>query len=128
MDLGETVITAPSEGVAETCRLRPGDLLAPNQAALTMILYEPLWVRIFVPESRLGQVPVGRIVDLATASFPGEVFKGTIVQVNRKAEFTPRNVQTPETRDYLVFGVKIDIQDPDRKLRPGMVADVFLPD
>lgn len=128
VDLGETVITAPSEGVVETCRLRPGDLLAPNQAALTLILYEPLWVRIFVPESRLGQVPVGRIVDLATASFPGEVFKGTIVQVNRKAEFTPRNVQTPETRDYLVFGVKIDIQDPDRKLRPGMVADVFLPD
>ncbi|NPU99151.1 MAG: HlyD family efflux transporter periplasmic adaptor subunit [Candidatus Omnitrophica bacterium] len=128
VDLSETVITAPSEGVIETCRLRPGDLLAPNQAALTMILYEPLWVRIFVPESRLGLVPLGRTLYLSTASFPGEFFKGTVVQVNRKAEFTPRNVQTPETRDYLVFGVKIEIQDPERRLRPGMVADVFLSD
>lgn len=48
------------------------------------------------------------------------------MQINRRAEYTPRNVQTPETRDDLVFGVKIEIDDPEGKLRPGMVADIQL--
>ncbi|MEW6238614.1 MAG: efflux RND transporter periplasmic adaptor subunit [Candidatus Omnitrophota bacterium] len=125
IDLQEADILAPSEGVVETCRLQPGDLLSPNQTALTMILYQPLWIRIYVPESRLGQFSVGEELELTAASFPGQRFKGRIAQVNRRAEYTPRNVQTPDTRDDLVFGVKIDIEDSKRLLRPGMVADVF---
>ncbi len=126
VDLRETRIVAPGDGVVEVCRLQPGDLLAPNQAALTLILPIPLWVRIYVPESRLGAVGVGNTLDLSVAAYPGRTFTGRVVQVNRKAEFTPRNVQTPETRDDLVFGVKIEIDDPEGLLRPGMVADVAI--
>jgi len=127
IDLQETRITAPSDGVVETSTLEPGDLLAPNQSAMTLILDKPLTVRIFVPESRLGDASIGREIELSVASFPDKRFQGRIVQTNRRAEFTPRNVQTPETRDDLVFGVKIEIDDPGHQLRPGMVADVFLP-
>jgi len=128
IDLRETVITAPADGVIETCRLEPGDLLSPNQVALTMILYKPIWVRIFVPESQLGRFPIHQELSNTVASFPQKTFKGQIVQVNRRAEFTPRNVQTPETRDDLVFGVKIEIDDPEHLLRAGMVADVHEPE
>lgn len=125
-DLRETRIVAPGDGVVEVSRLQPGDLLAPNQVALTLILPIPLWVRIYVPESRLGAVGVGKTLDLSVAAYPGRSFTGRVVQINRKAEFTPRNVQTPETRDDLVFGVKIEIDDPEALLRPGMVADVTI--
>lgn len=124
--LAETVIRAPTNAVVETCRIEPGDLLPAYQTALTLILDEPLWVRIYVPESLLGHAPVGRKAPVSVQSFPGREFEGEIVQVNRRAEFTPRNVQTPETRDDLVFGVKIRIGDPGGLLRPGMVADVGL--
>jgi len=126
VDHRETRIVAPGDGVVEVCRLQPGDLLAPNQAALTLILPIPLWVRIYVPESRLGAVGVGNALDLSVAAYSGRTFTGRVVQINRKAEFTPRNVQTPETRDDLVFGVKIEIDDPEGLLRPGMVADVVI--
>lgn len=124
VDLKESAIVAPSEGVIESCRLNPGDLIEPNQTALTIILHTPLWVRIFVPESHLGKFPLKQKAGISVQSHPGRQFDGVIVQANRKAEFTPRNVQTPETRDDLVFGIKIEIIDPDRILRPGMVADV----
>ena len=52
VNLTETVITAPADCVVEVCRLQPGDLLAPNQTALTLLLPQPLWTRIYVPESR----------------------------------------------------------------------------
>lgn len=125
VDLDETLIHAPLGGVIESSPLEIGDLLAPNQTALTLILHQPLWIRIYVPESQLGKVPLGKKVEITVSSQPGERLKGRVVQINRQAEFTPRNVQTPETRDHLVFGVKIQLEDPNRRLRPGMVADVY---
>ncbi|MDX9753786.1 MAG: efflux RND transporter periplasmic adaptor subunit [bacterium] len=126
VDLEETRILSPSEGVVESCRLQPGDLLSPNQTALTMLLYEPLWVRIYIPESGLGQVQLNETLPFSVAAFPGQTFTGRVVQIQRQAEFTPRNVQTPETRDDLVFGVKIEVNDSSNTLRPGMVADFYL--
>jgi len=40
-----------------------------------------------------------------------------------KAEFIPKNVQTQEERVNLVFAVKIRLDNPDHRLKPGMPAD-----
>ena len=48
-------------------------------------------------------------------------------QINRQAEFTPRNVQTVEDRIRQVFGVKIRLQNHADKLRAGMSADAVFP-
>ncbi|MGC9327865.1 MAG: HlyD family secretion protein, partial [Candidatus Hinthialibacter sp.] len=127
IDLKETQITAPADAVVEVSRLQPGDLLAAHQIAASLILPDPLWVRIYVPESRLGTVSIGNQLPVTVSAYPSRVFSGRVVQINREAEFTPRNVQTPETRDDLVFGVKIELDDPQHLLRPGMVADVDIP-
>ncbi|MBN2325988.1 MAG: efflux RND transporter periplasmic adaptor subunit [Candidatus Omnitrophica bacterium] len=127
IDLDETTIAAPSDAVVEVSRLQPGDLLPARQTAVNLILLHPLWVRIYIPESRLGSVSIGTELPATVAAYPGKTFSGRIVQINRQAEFTPRNVQTPETRDDLVFGVKIELDDPEQLLRPGMVADVDIP-
>ena len=52
---------------------------------------------------------------------------GKVEQVNRQAEFTPRNVQTVEDRIRQVFGVKIRLPNNDDKLRAGMAADAYFP-
>jgi hypothetical protein len=46
--------------------------------------------------------------------------------ISRQAEFTPRNVQTPEERSKQVFRIKVTLLDGLDKLRPGMAADVWL--
>ena len=60
-------------------------------------------------------------------SFPGKDFSGTVEQINRQAEFTPRNVQTVEDRIRQVFGVKVRLDNSEDKLRAGMAADVYFP-
>ena len=79
------------------------------------------------PKAGFGALSLGEIVQISVAAYPEKFFKGHVVQINRQAEFTPRNVQTPQTRDDLVFGAKIEIDDPEEVLRPGMVADVKIP-
>jgi membrane fusion protein YbhG len=48
-----------------------------------------------------------------------------VKRIADQAEFTPRNVQTAEGRATTVFAVRLDVTNPDGKLKPGMPADVI---
>jgi HlyD family secretion protein len=56
-------------------------------------------------------------------AFPDRVFPGSIVSVSDIAEYTPRNVRTPNERMKLVYGVKIKIDNPNHVLKPGLQAE-----
>ncbi len=127
-ELRELDVDAPNDCVLEILNVKVGDVLAPNQEVATLILPQHLWVRVYVPEPWLGHLKLGQSVHARVDSFPGEDFAGMIEQINRQAEFTPRNVQTVEDRIRQVFGVKIRLQNHDDKLRAGMSADVVFPD
>jgi membrane fusion protein YbhG len=126
-ELRELEVVAPNDCVLEILNVKVGDVLAPNQELATLILPQHLWVRVYVPEPWLGYIKLGEKVSVRVDSFPNEDFPGTVEQINRKAEFTPRNVQTVEDRIKQVFGVKIRLQDENDKLRAGMSADAIFP-
>lgn len=124
--LKEMQIAAPSESVLEVLSVKVGDVLAPNQQVATLLLPH-LWVRVYVPEPWLGHIKVGDTVKVRVDSFPGKDFRGVVEQINREAEFTPRNVQTAEERIKQVFGVKVRLDASNNELRAGMSADVSFP-
>ena len=59
-------------------------------------------------------------------SFPDKEFTGKVTYISPEAEFTPKNIQTKEERVKLVFGVKIEVENPDQELKPGMPADAII--
>src|SRR6266581_3426680 len=127
--LSEMQVVAPADSVLEVLSVKPGDILAPpfNQEVATLLLTGHLWVRVYVPESWLGLIKLGEHVRVRVDSFPGKDFDGVVEQINRQAEFTPRNVQTVADRIKQVFGVKIRLPSDDNRLRAGMAADVYFP-
>ncbi|MBI3874415.1 MAG: efflux RND transporter periplasmic adaptor subunit [Verrucomicrobia bacterium] len=125
--LKEMKICAPGDCTLEVLSVKVGDVLAPNREIATLLLPNPLWVRVFVPEPWLGHIKVGDKVTVETDAFPKQPFQGTVVQLARAAEFTPRNVQTVEDRIKQVFGVKVRLDNAAGKLRAGMSADVMFP-
>jgi HlyD family secretion protein len=126
--LAEMRVTAPGPSVLESLSVKVGDVLSANQEVAALLLPQHLWVRVYVPETWLGFIKVGQQVRLRVDSFGGRDFSGEVEQVRRKAEFTPRNVQTVEDRVKQVFGVKIRIKNDGDQLRAGMSADVFFSD
>lgn len=126
--LNEMRVVAPGETVLEILSVKVGDVLAPNREVATLLIPSYLWVRVYVPEPWLGLIKLGQEVRVRVDSFRNEEFKGVVEQINRQAEFTPRNVQTVEDRIRQVFGVKVRLENRDDKLRAGMFADVFFPD
>jgi HlyD family secretion protein len=125
--LAEMQVVSPSDCVLEVLNVKVGDILVPpfNQEAATLLLTNHLWVRVYVPETWLGKIKLGEQVRVQVDSFPGKDFPGEVEQINRQAEFTPRNVQTVEDRIKQVFGVKIRLPNNDDRLRAGMAADVY---
>ena len=127
--LKEMQVVAPAESILEVLNVKTGDILIPpfNQEVATLLLPQHLWVRVYVPEPWLGKIKIGDQARVQVDSFPGKDFPGVVEQVNRQAEFTPRNVQTVEDRIRQVFGVKIRLPNNDDRLRAGMAADVYFP-
>jgi HlyD family secretion protein len=125
--LSEMKVTAPAESVLEVLSVKVGDVLPANREVATLLLPQHLWLRVYVPEPWLGLIKVGDAVKVRVDSFPNKDFSGTVEQINRQAEFTPRNVQTVEDRIRQVFGVKIRLPSDEDRLRAGMSADVYFP-
>lgn len=125
--LAEMQVKAPTDSTLEVLLVKVGDVLPANREVATLLLPQHLWVRVYVPEPWLGLIKIGDQVSVRVDSFPGTDFPGVVEQVNRQAEFTPRNVQTVEDRIRQVFGVKIRLPNNDDRLRAGMAADAYFP-
>ena len=125
--LAEMQVTAPADSILEVLSVKVGDVLPANREAATLLLTGHLWVRVYVPESWLGLIKLGEQVRVRVDSFPRTDFDGVVEQINRQAEFTPRNVQTVADRIRQVFGVKVRLPSDDDRLRAGMAADVYFP-
>ncbi|MBX3433947.1 MAG: HlyD family efflux transporter periplasmic adaptor subunit [Pirellulales bacterium] len=123
--LEELAIRAPLAGVVESLDVRKGDLAVAGGPVLALVDDSRLWVRAYVPESRLDLVD-GLRVEVGVDSAPGERFAATITFISRQAEFTPSNVQTPEERVKQTFRIKATLIEGLDRLRPGMPADVWL--
>jgi HlyD family secretion protein len=122
----ERQVVAPSAATVEVLDVRPGDLVAPNTPVATLLEQDQIYIRIYIPETEIGQVKLGQKAEVRVDSFPNKVFDGEVEQINQQAEFLPRNVQTREERVHQVFGVKVRIIDPAGQVLAGMAADVKL--
>lgn len=122
----EANIKAPISGTILTKVVEIGDLLSPYSTVVTMADLSSLEMMLYVSEARYGRIKLGDTVDIMVDSFPGEKFSGKVIYISDQAEFTPKNIQTKEERVTQVFGIKIEIPNPELKLKPGMPADAVI--
>lgn len=120
--IAELTLRAPSNVRIETIAVRPGDILAPNATAASVLESGQLFVRIYVPETLIGKIAVGQRLPISVDSFPGRSFPGVVEHINHVGEFTPRSLQTVEERTDQVFAARLSISEGASDLRAGMVA------
>ena len=118
------VVRAPQDGVVMVRNLEVGEVVGPGATALVIGQLETLQLTVYLPEDSYGRVKLGQATRVTVDSYPGVTFPATVVTIADQAEFTPRNVQTTEGRRTTVYAVKLDVSNPDGRLKPGMPADV----
>jgi HlyD family secretion protein len=124
VQIGMLTVTAPVNGVVLVRSVQPGEVIQAGMTTMTIAKLDTLTVTVYVPEDRYGEVSLGDSASLSVDSFPRETFTATVTRIADQAEYTPRNVQTKEERQTTVYAVKLKVENPDGKLKPGMPVDV----
>lgn len=120
----DLVLTTPVNGVVMLRTAEPGEVIAAGMTTMTIGELAAPYVRIFVNQTLLPGVKLGAAAEGVLDGLPDVRFRGTVVAINPKAEFTPRVALTDEERADLLFGVKVVFRDSSGALKPGLPITV----
>jgi HlyD family secretion protein len=126
VNLGYTTLRAPSNGVITVRQAELGEVVAPGTPVVTLADLDHIWLRAYIAETDLGRIHWGQEATITTDTYPGKQYHGRISFISSSAEFTPKSVQTYKERVTLVYRIKIDIDNPNHELKPGMPADAHI--
>lgn len=120
----DAVVRSPVAGVVTEKLAEPGELLTRGAGLVVVTELARPWLTIYLPEPDLGRIRLGQEVEVVTDA--GQRRTGRVTFVSPQAEFTPKNVQTPDERAKLVYRVKVSVDNADGLFKPGMPAEARL--
>jgi HlyD family secretion protein len=124
--VAECKLLAPRNAMVVTRNLEPGEPVQAGTNVLALTDVTEARTRFYLPNAELAAAAPGRRARVVADAYPGQTFEGTIFYVSPRSEFTPRNVQTREDRERLVYAVEVRIPNADMRLRSGMPVEVAI--
>jgi HlyD family secretion protein len=123
----DLTIRAPASGMITTRMVDLGEVVAAGSPLFDIVDLDRLYLKVYIPEKAIGKVRLGLAARIYTDAFPDNPFTATVRYIASQAEFTPKEVQTPDERVKLVYAVKLYLdENPDHRLSPGLPADTVI--
>lgn len=124
-----TRLYAPDDGIITVRVQETGSYVQKGQAVYSMAKTNPVWVRAYINEKDLGNTRYGQSVNVYTDTVNPQTgrkreYKGQIGYISPVAEFTPKTVQSADTRTSLVYRIRVYINNADDYLRQGMPVTI----
>ena len=114
--LGKTIVKAPFSGVIDEVITEKGQVVGPGQQLMRIVNLSDMYVSANVPESFIGKIKNGAIVDVEVKS-TGKTYKGKVRQIG--------NYINPNNRN---FSIEVAVPNSDNLLRPNQVAVLKIED
>ena len=106
-------LKAPIDGVIIDRKTAPGELVGKDKEIYTISDPTDLWVIAEIKERDIGAVKVGQDAAFSVLAYPSETFRGKVVRIGNQVEAQSRTLE-----------VRIEVNNADGRLKPGMFADV----
>src|SRR3990172_6238772 len=106
-------IAAPFAGRLGLRRVEKGQYVSAGQALVWLQALDPIWVDFPVPEGTISKFTIGSATELTAEAYLGQLFKGEVEAFDAKLG-----------QDTRTLMVRARVPNPDRKLLPGMFANV----
>jgi len=123
--LSDCTVKSTASGTITTKNVEQGEMVMAGTPLATLSQLNEVWLSLYLPETRLPSVKLGQKAYIKVDGDPLR-YEGVITFISSEAEFTPRNVQTPDERTKLVYRLKITLPNPNNLFKPGMPADGYL--
>jgi HlyD family secretion protein len=124
--LDYTVMRAPFSGVILVRNAELGEAVQPGTPIVTLADLDHVWLRAYLNEIDLGKVAWGQPALVTSDTWPDRHYAGRVSFISSEAEFTPKSVETHAERVTLVYRIKIDVDNSQHELKPGMPADALI--
>ncbi len=105
--LNDTSLKAPINGRVLYRLAEAGEVLAAGGKALTLVDLSDMYMTVYLPTDKAGQVALGAEARIALDALPAQAIPATVSFVAPKAQFTPREVETRSEREKLMFRIKL---------------------
>lgn len=127
--LEDTVIKSPMDGTVTTINSDEGELVSSGTSIGTVSNLDKCWVDVNLDEDKLNGLEEGQKVNLNFAAFKGKSYEGTIVTINKQPDFAVKKATNENGNfDIVSYGVKVELDNLDETIRPGMTAVVDFTD
>lgn len=129
LKLEHTTVTSPIDGVVAKKVANLGEVIKPGQPVAVIVDLNNVWVEANLEETKVEHVSLGQDVDLNVDAYPKTRFSGKVINIGAAviSEFS----LIPESRSAGNFTkvtqripIKIEVFDPAKQLRPGMMVVV----
>ena len=120
-------IIAPITGTVLQKYAEQGEYATPGRPLFKMADLGGIYLRSYFTASQLANISIGQQVTVI-ADFGGDEqyeYPGTIIWIAQESEFTPKSIQTRDSRANLVYAVKISVKN-DGRLKLGQYGEVSL--
>jgi len=126
VQLAKLTASSPISGTVAARYAEIGEIAQPGAPIMIITELAEVTLTAYVPENKIGLIKLGQAASVSVDSYPGESFIGEVTYISPRALFTPRNIQLKEEREKMVFAIKISLDNPEQKLKPGMPADALI--
>lgn len=116
-------IYSPLAGTILSKNYEAGEYVTAGSSLATVADLKTVWINVFIPTDDLPSIKLGQNADFTIGGLE-KVFTGKVSEIAGKGEFTPKTIQTKKERANIVFRVKIEADNSEGILKPGMPADV----
>lgn len=120
-------ITSPLTGTVLVKYAEPGEFATPGKPLFKAADLNDVYLRAYFTANQLADIKLGQKVTVI-ADFGGDEqyeYPGTITWIAQESEFTPKSIQTRDSRANLVYAVKISVRN-DGRLKLGQYGEVRL--
>ena len=123
----KSLITAPVNGTVTAKFMNAGEFAAAGKPIYKVADLDNMYLRAYFTSAQIADIKIGQKVKV-TADFGDEkeyAYDGTVIRIAADHEFTPKNIQTKESRADLVYAVKIAVKN-DGRIKIGTYGEVSL--
>ncbi|WP_456433440.1 HlyD family secretion protein [Thermosulfuriphilus sp.] len=125
--LDYTRIKAPISGAILRKIANVGEMVSAGSPICLMADLDGIYLKAYVPERQIGLLALGQEARIYVDAFPDKAFPAWVGYISRRAEFTPKEVQTRAERVKTVYALKLYLREnPDHLLTPGLPADALI--
>jgi HlyD family secretion protein len=123
----DLTLVSPTSGTVTSRFVSAGEVVSAGAPLIEIVDLDRLYLKAYLPETDVGKARLGLPARIVIDAFPDAFFAAEVRYISARAEFTPKEVQTPDERVKLVYAVKLYVRDNrERKLTPGLSADAVI--